>query len=590
MKKKFDFHMLPALLILCILPFCIRLHMIEIDLDQYPWFLNKNQWGDFFLFARSRMILWVAGLAVLIMLDAFFLQRQKIHVQKRWFLLGGYLFFCILSAVFSDKKEVAFLGGIEQFEGLWVILAYGVICFYGYSIAKRRQNNRLLYDLIVITCFALSMIGVLQMAGKDILQTDAIISLMIPESLEKYRNQISFNFTNESMHLAYMTLYNPNYVGSFAVLCVPILIDVFLKTKQMAKKIFVFVTYLFLMISLVGSQSKAGIVICIFIQLLMLIMWITSQMKERKREKRLVIAGFVFFSVCIFIWVSIFYAGKEMNEMDASLDSISLDEKGIEISYKQSILKIDYRMAEDMVIPVFRDGNGLEPPCEYDVTNKEYLIQDENLKELRIGCYEKQGVVQIYIAYKDYQWLFVDEDENHMFSYVTIYGKTDTIEEAFSVFPKGFDSLYTYRGYIWGRTIPLLQNKILWGSGPDTFIYEFPQNDYVNRSHGKQGFFKEILTKPHSMYLQMALQTGVGSLVCFVLFVGHTLKDAFVFTCYRFQCLMYSVVGYMLVGIFNDSTITVAPIFWLILGLLTGYVEQATDDSCHNINKGGVVT
>ena len=115
----------------------------------------------------------------------------------------------------------------------------------------------------------------------------------------------------------------------------------------------------------------------------------------------------------------------------------------------------------------------------------------------------------------------------------------------------------------------------------------------MSRSHGEQGFFREILTKPHSMYLQMAVQTGVGSLVCFLIFVGHTIWNALVIMRKRIshskkqrnitqknvqqdkrmEILMYSVLGYLLVGIFNDSTVTVAPIFYLLCGLLAGYVE-----------------
>lgn len=430
--------------------------------------------------------------------------------------------------------------------------------------------------------------------GKDILQTDAILSFIIPEELKEYRNQVSFNFTNESMNLSYMTLYNPNYVGSFAVLCAPVLIGAFFETEQKVKKSFVFVTYLLLMISLFGSQSKTGIIICIWIQLHMLIMWISSRLKVRKVEKWFIIAGFIVVSVGIFSFVSLFAAMKQNKEMNTSLDSISLEESGIEVSYKQSILQIDYRLEQDKVIPVFKDANGLEPPCEYDVANEEYLIQDENLKDLRIGCYENQGMVHIYLAYNGFEWLFVDEEGNHKMRYVTIYGKTDTIEEAVCVFPKNFDSLFTYRGYIWGRTIPLLKDKLLWGSGPDTFIYEFPQNDYVSRSHAEQGFFKEILTKPHSMYLQMALQTGIGSLVCFLIFVLYTLKKAFDAMKssiadtnlkqikisqmneenLRIPILMYSILGYMMAGIFNDSTVAVAPVFWLMLGLLNGSVEN----------------
>ena len=586
MNKKSYFHMLPAFMVLGILPFCIRLQILDIDLAQYSWFPNQNTWGDFFLYQRSNLILWVAVLAILNILDAYFLQSKKISIHKKWFFFLGYIGFCVLSALWSEKKEIALQGGIEHFEGLWVLLAYGIICFYGYYLVKSHENCEFLYDLVVGLCFLLGIVGILQMTGNDILQTPEVLSLIIPETLKEYQNQISFNFTNESMNLAYMTLYNPNYVGSFVALCFPILLGVFGWTKHMGKKIWVVVTYVLLLICLVGSQSKTGIIICILIHLAMLFMWISTMVKEKYVEKLMIVRSFMVLLLCAFTVGGILFVISSKTELDTSFQQISLEGKGIEVCYKNSILKIDYRLEQNQVIPVFRDKNGLEPACEYDVANEEYLIQIENLTDLRIGCYNRDGVVHIGVRDSKMEWLFVDDKGTHEMSYVTIYGKTDQIVEAPSVFPKRFDSLFTYRGYIWGRTIPLLKDKLLWGSGPDTFIYEFPQNDYVSRSHGEQGFFREILTKPHSMYLQMAVQTGVGSLLCFLLFVGHTLIKAVVVIGKRtlqkanqqqykqIEVLMYSILGYMLVGIFNDSTVTVAPVFFLLCGLLTGYVEH----------------
>lgn len=588
--------MLPAFMVLCVLPFYIRLHVIDIDLAQYPWFPNQDIWGDFFLFERSKMLIGTAVLALLILLDAFFLQSKKIKIHKKWFLFAVYIGFCVLSTICSDKREIALHGGIEHFEGLWVLLAYGMICFYGYYLAKSHGKCEFLFNLLVVVCFLLSVLGMMQMIGKDLLQTDGVLSLVIPNEFKEYRDQVSFNFNNESMNLAYMTLYNPNYVGSFVVLCFPILIGVFGWTKHKIKKIWVAVTYVLLLICLVGSQSKTGILICMFIHFLMLLMWISTRLKEKRVEKTMFIRSFMLVSLCAFIVGSAFFTISTQKELDTSFEKISIDGKGIEVTYKNRILHIDYHLEQDQVLPIFRDQNGWEPACEYDVEHGEYLIQVEALNELRIACYEKEGMVHIYLTNQEKEWLFVDEKGAHQMSYVTIYGKTDHMVEATSVFPKSFDSLFTYRGYIWGRTIPLLKDKLLWGSGPDTFIYEFPQNDYVSRSHGEQGFFREILTKPHSMYLQMAVQTGVGSLLCFMLFVGHTLIKALMVIRKRTSLnekkqrstqknlqqdkqmvvLMYSIFGYMLVGIFNDSTVTVAPIFFLLLGVLTGYVDDVT--------------
>ena len=68
----------------------------------------------------------------------------------------------------------------------------------------------------------------------------------------------------------------------------------------------------------------------------------------------------------------------------------------------------------------------------------------------------------------------------------------------------------------WSRTLPLLKDNILLGTGPDTFLLAFPNDDYVAMSNG--GYATELITKPHNMYLQIAVQTGVLSLICFLVF------------------------------------------------------------------------
>lgn len=83
---------------------------------------------------------------------------------------------------------------------------------------------------------------------------------------------------------------------------------------------------------------------------------------------------------------------------------------------------------------------------------------------------------------------------------------------------KGHEKALFGRGYIWGRTIPLILKHLIWGSSPDTFAAEFPQTDYVMKANTGAGMYQQLPTKAHSLYLQTALQTGVLSLLCLMLF------------------------------------------------------------------------
>ena len=79
-------------------------------------------------------------------------------------------------------------------------------------------------------------------------------------------------------------------------------------------------------------------------------------------------------------------------------------------------------------------------------------------------------------------------------------------------------------------------------------------------------------------YLQMGIETGCLSLVLmlafFVIFLKrgfaaakgkcHTQKEYFI------RAILISVLGYLFAGMFNDSMVVTAPVFWCLLGLGAG--------------------
>lgn len=143
---------------------------------------------------------------------------------------------------------------------------------------------------------------------------------------------------------------------------------------------------------------------------------------------------------------------------------------------------------------------------------------------------------------------------------------------------EGKEKLGSSRGYIWSRTLPLLKNCLVTGYGADTFTYAFPQNDvlakYYSYSDFDQGFYATV-DKPHNMYLQMFVSNGLIALIAFLGICVFYLVD-----CFRLYALkktyrpeqimgaavMLGIVGYLAAGVFNDSTVSVAPVFWILLG------------------------
>jgi len=126
------------------------------------------------------------------------------------------------------------------------------------------------------------------------------------------------------------------------------------------------------------------------------------------------------------------------------------------------------------------------------------------------------------------------------------------------------DSVGSGRWYIWRNALPLLDDHILLGSGPDTFGLVFPQTD------GTQMF-----DKAHNEYLQMAITLGIPALLVYlfilvkILLMGYKKAQKLEGQNQIIQFgLLAIIIAYLTQAFFNISVIPVAPFFWILLGIL----------------------
>ena len=118
------------------------------------------------------------------------------------------------------------------------------------------------------------------------------------------------------------------------------------------------------------------------------------------------------------------------------------------------------------------------------------------------------------------------------------------------------------------------KDTVIVGHGPDTY-HLLPQHDFV-------GKFKYLLSgdiivdKPHNMYLQTAANTGILSLIALlVLFIGYIISSISLYRKSEYDnfyavagfAIFVALLGYMGTGFFNDSIVSVAPVFWGLLGM-----------------------
>lgn len=139
----------------------------------------------------------------------------------------------------------------------------------------------------------------------------------------------------------------------------------------------------------------------------------------------------------------------------------------------------------------------------------------------------------------------------------------------------------TNRLAIWKRTIMAIENNKLLGVGPDSLKEEFKQEKY-HLLGNEDMLSRKTVDKAHSEYLQIAVTTGIPSLIVYiallVIICIRLLK--MVFKMHRYDTdnenklfitmTFIGIISYLGQAIGNISVVQVAPVFWAVLGIGAG--------------------
>jgi len=139
------------------------------------------------------------------------------------------------------------------------------------------------------------------------------------------------------------------------------------------------------------------------------------------------------------------------------------------------------------------------------------------------------------------------------------------------------DLAFSYRGYIWSRSLPLLADGLFLGHGPGAFPFVFPNNDPA-------GIFgqSQIVDKPHCFYISFAFAYGVTALLILLatgsIFFFKALRALLSCEdqdyCLRLLPYMAACVGCAIAALATDSSIGVAAPWWVLFGCGVGILRQ----------------
>lgn len=590
-NKRASWQTIWPLCLVAVIPLVAMRHRYETHLGQYTWF--GEEWrSDLFLYAKMCAIIVVSALMICNLLLRQIQKKEKVTLTKRdwvqWSPLLGYLFLSFLSTVCSKFSYFGWHGGCEQFESIWVVLGYGIIAFYAFLYMDTRENAGIVIDCLVVSACIIGLIGVFQTFGLDVFCSSGIANLLGIDTNSEVRI-----WENR----AYGTLGNPNYMGVFCVLMVPILLSALIEQRLVWKRILYGVTTILLCICLFGSISKTGIAVLLFVLLCMLLFY-RQQIGQHKYTFFILIGCLLIGIVCLFAW-----KGTEI------VDSFR-EKANIQCEPLENVTKV--QTLEEYVELEYQGKNYSISMDVHAQTMEEFMVVlDEKQDRINLQTTESENVVIIpgtevsilfgYINDEDIGFILKGISPECVFIYKdgcyqyylsdSKIEKLDTFAiEAFAPL-NGYEKLFSYRGYIWSRTIPILKHHILLGTGRDTFVMYFPNNDIFVKY--QMGYDDHILTKPHNIYLQIMCQDGlVAGLLCifvWIFYLVQAMRNCWKSEkrCFAEVGILMGITGYLMMGFMNDSMVGVAPVFWLLLGygIRLNHTARNEEEQSRNIKQ-----
>lgn len=577
-KREFNDLLLPVLFVIGILPLITRLIVYESGLSKYSWFSDNDITTDFFSYYKSYSFLIIAIVCTAILFFLFLLYRTDWKDIRVYVPLGIYSIASILSTVFSVDTHSSLVGGAGRFENLFVLLGYIILSIYTYQIVKKKEDFEVIIKVLVISICILSIIGFFQMIGQDIFRFELIQKIIIPSDYwSDYLGEIKSHLSSNAVSL---TLFNPNYASVYIAMVIPFFIVLAIIAEGTKERVIYLTMIGFMLILLYMTYSRTGLV-SLFASLFILGCFYRRHLKNIWKQLLLIVVvslciltGLDSFSDFTFISkIAATFKSFDMKQFNYNLEEILTQEDNIYIRYKGEELYVSFKDNDDTVGELyFSNGTGDDISHFYNNDDKILVLEPFDILQFKV---EKISDISYIVAKINNRiWRF-SYDEEIGYQYFNDLGKYDSLKPIQSFGFDNYQNIASGRGYIWSRSLPLLKNNLFLGSGPDTFPLIYPQWDYVGKANNCKTPYT-LIEKPHNMYLSIALQTGLVSLMAIVFFFfAYIIKSIRLYKKCKLDNYVESIglgclvacISYMVSGLFNDSAIQTSPIFWVFLGL-----------------------
>ncbi len=606
----------PIMILLGVVPLMVQMAKTEIPDERILYITNNNV--DMFSQVKATWIMMMVGLILVIL----FLGFSKAFVKWDTFAkvayvsTGVYAVMTLAAMGLSEYTHVAKWGLPNRAEGGIMLLCYVVIMLYTYSVVTEHTDYKYILIPLGLLVVVEVVLGYFQYRGEDLLMTEWGKQLIVPAHYAEDRAALKPLYEKGNM---YGTMFHYNYIGSFAAMLVPLFAILTAFLRDYKWKLFCGIATLASIGTLFLSTARSGLIGVACAVGVALMLFIPYFIKRWKVTLSIVIATGVFVLGANAVTQGAIF--RRIPTLVADIVAVFTPQEEVS-DYKQTLPLQDivseegkttlYMGDETLTMMVvgeavkFYDTTGEEAPYIYmdmGANNQYYFTQDKRYEKWVFPTVLIEETHYLKVQYGDtYVATLSLEDGITLLEHYT--KEPMTLEEAPHWGFKGQEKLGSARGYIWSRSLPLLKETWLVGTGPDSFGFEFPQDDLLAKWYA-YGDPNMTVDKVHNLYLQIAIQQGGIALLAFLTLIGAYLVQCIKLYAFKKDyteqqvigiALMLAVVGYLGAGLFNDSVVSVAPIFWILLGAGMGMnylykhtikqaVQQANDTTGNRETK-----
>jgi hypothetical protein len=567
-----------------IMPLVVRAAIRPVPPEVQVMFGSAPFYADMFAYAKSWFLI-LPALAVFLYYISDAVTSGKTGIDLKALLRQPpviaalvYLLMVWLSGVFSPFQYTAWLGTLERCEGVFAQTAY-IAVFLMVLLYARDENfaKPLLYGL-VFSSLIMGLIGAGQFLGHDFFNTD-IGNILVAGQ----KNAVTTNFD-----MANGTLFNPNTYGMYSAMLAPFLLMGGIgywgaSRSRKTVSLLMLAGGGLMLLGVAGSRSVGGFIGAIAAAAVLAVTGIAYFAYQKKLPSVKAVA----FAAVLLVMVaaSVLWVGPINQRVSLLInrlqtgshvsprfaDDFTFSQNGIVITdgNQQPLAFILPDVHDEFVIVTDRRGQIVEPAEIVSVENEYahyyYIVPDYG--QLHLQRFEE---------FFTFRGIFVAAAEGKLYPFMH-NGMAINMDEPVATF--GFEGRETWgssRGYIWSRSLPLLLNYPILGSGPDTYVNVFPQTDVMGKLLYLSGPYS-LVDKAHNLYLQTGITTGGLSLLALLFLLGHYMLGTFWLivkqknaprTAFGLRLgLLAAVAAFATASLATDSTIASTGIFYVLLGL-----------------------